>query len=440
MATLKFFIKGKRSINTIYLRLVHGRREVDLVKSTSLIINQLYWNNEKGKVRQIAEYKDKVNLQNNLNDLKIDILNNFNTDYANGIFINRDWLNDQILNSFNREQKNDLNNLINYFGYYIKEKQKDAKDEGERGFNNRTILKYNGTIKKIKEFEQKQRKRYRIIEVNLKFRRDFIYFLRETQKLNNNTIGKYLSNIKAVCNHAKSEKIKIDQELNSAKFKIPKSKTSFIYLDKSEINKIYDYDFKDRPYLNNARNWLIIGVWTGARASDLLYLSTKNIHNNYIEYTSQKTNQNIIVGIHYQITNIINEYSFPKRISVQKYNEYIKEVCEIVGIDEEVQGSKIVNITPKSKKKTFRKVFDTYKKYQLVSTHIGRRSFANNHYGKLPTPVLMNITGHTAERMFLTYINKSPKDSADTLNEYWKKVKKEGKNKNDSKIIKLKQG
>ena len=43
-------------------------------------------------------------------------------------------------------------------------------------------------------------------------------------------------------------------------------------------------------------------------------------------------------------------------------------------------------------------------KYKFVSTHIMRRSFATNYYGKIETPILMHITGHTKESTFLSYI------------------------------------
>jgi hypothetical protein len=33
-----------------------------------------------------------------------------------------------------------------------------------------------------------------------------------------------------------------------------------------------------------------------------------------------------------------------------------------------------------------------------------RCSFASNYYGKIETPPLMNITGHSKERTFLSYI------------------------------------
>ena len=42
-----------------------------------------------------------------------------------------------------------------------------------------------------------------------------------------------------------------------------------------------------------------------------------------------------------------------------------------------------------------------------------RRSFASNYYGKIETPLLMNITGHTKVNTFLTYI--APHQNKDAL-------------------------
>jgi hypothetical protein len=33
-----------------------------------------------------------------------------------------------------------------------------------------------------------------------------------------------------------------------------------------------------------------------------------------------------------------------------------------------------------------------------------RHSFASNYYGKIETPLLLNITDHSKERTFVTYI------------------------------------
>ncbi len=55
---------------------------------------------------------------------------------------------------------------------------------------------------------------------------------------------------------------------------------------------------------------------------------------------------------------------------------------------------------------------------------ICRRSFSTNLYGKIPTPVIMSITGHSTEKMFLTYIGKTQKDNAEILKQYWEDQKK----------------
>jgi integrase len=57
-------------------------------------------------------------------------------------------------------------------------------------------------------------------------------------------------------------------------------------------------------------------------------------------------------------------------------------------------------------KKVKRKVFDHYPKWKLITSHSFRRSFATNYYKIIPTPIVMNITGHTRESTFLKYINQ----------------------------------
>jgi transposase-like protein len=49
-------------------------------------------------------------------------------------------------------------------------------------------------------------------------------------------------------------------------------------------------------------------------------------------------------------------------------------------------------------------VSELAQEYEFVTSHIMRRSFASNYYGKIETPLLMNITGHSKESTFLTYI------------------------------------
>jgi hypothetical protein len=60
-----------------------------------------------------------------------------------------------------------------------------------------------------------------------------------------------------------------------------------------------------------------------------------------------------------------------------------------------------------------------FPKYELITSHVGRRSFATNNYGRIPTALLINVTGHATEAMFLEYIGKTETEKAKQLAEYF---------------------
>ena len=116
--------------------------------------------------------------------------------------------------------------------------------------------------------------------------------------------------------------------------------------------------------------------------------------------------------------------SFPRKISDQRFNEYIKIIAEKAGLTQYVEGAKITEfkINENGKEvKIHRKQFKKYPKYELVTSHICRRSFATNLYGKIDTLTIMKITGHKTERQFLEYIKITPKEYAIKLKELWSK-------------------
>ena len=41
-----------------------------------------------------------------------------------------------------------------------------------------------------------------------------------------------------------------------------------------------------------------------------------------------------------------------------------------------------------------------------------RRSFETNYFGKIETPILIEITGHSRENSFLSYIGENPNKDA----------------------------
>lgn len=63
------------------------------------------------------------------------------------------------------------------------------------------------------------------------------------------------------------------------------------------------------------------------------------------------------------------------------------------------------------------------KKYELISTHTARRSFATNLFkAGFPAISIMKITGHKTEKAFMRYIKITEEQNAELLGEFWNKT------------------
>ena len=66
----------------------------------------------------------------------------------------------------------------------------------------------------------------------------------------------------------------------------------------------------------------------------------------------------------------------------------------------------------------------THAKWELLTTHTARRSFATNEYlAGTPTLTIMAITGHKTEKAFLRYIKLVSSDHARLLKDHWERRK-----------------
>ena len=106
---------------------------------------------------------------------------------------------------------------------------------------------------------------------------------------------------------------------------------------------------------------------------------------------------------------IINKYhgSLPAVISNQKMNDYLKEIGEKAKIKDTVKTA----ITKGGKTEN-----SINEKFELITTHTARRSFATNAYlMDVPSISIMKITGHKTESSFMKYIRISQEDNANKL-------------------------
>lgn len=414
MATINFIVKGKKNFSNILVRFKNGRA-FDITASTGLKVDPNQWNSKKQQMRLIAGNKKKDQVNRNLRLLKDFLIDEFNIDHTQGEIVDKGWLEAKINSFFNRTVDDDRKKV--YFREYLANYIEEAKTRPIKGKNKPvskgTITKYRTTLNKIVAFEEAYGKKLKFKDLNLDFYNEFVAFLSKEQRINYNTIGNYIGTIKTVARDAKLKGLPVHPHIEHPKFFAPKLQSTSIYLTDEEIQKICNYDFSFSEGMDNARDLFIIGLRTGLRVSDFLRLGKENIKNGFFEVVTVKTGKRVIIPIHPNVEAIMKKHKgIPRRISDQKFNRYIKKICKEVGIDSPTHGSKL---NPETK----RKEPGTYPKYELVTSHICRRSFATNLYGSLPNNVIMAITGHKTETQFLNYIKTTPKENAEMLKKFW---------------------
>lgn len=407
MATVNFLYRSTKDKANLHLRLLYRFNDVDFVvgANTKHEVSKEYWNKQHKKNTKDAELKTKqIEVNNELNKIENYILKAF--DEINKEAINKKWLQSVIDSYYNPIAVNNTipTELIKYIDFYIDYRKNEIKRTSEQKFN---VIKH-----KLERFQELRKKIIFIKDVCDSFKNELVQYYKD-QKYSQNTMHRELVFIKSFCRHARFLGIETHPQLDG--LRLDRKKVEKIYLTLDELKEIEEIkENKLTPSLENARDWLIISCYTGQRISDFMRFNEKMIKvedgNSYIEFTQKKTDKLMAIPIHPKVTEILNRLGgkFPYSISDQKYNDYIKLVCEEANIIEKVNGSKLIETAPESG--IYRKVSGNYRKCDLVSSHIGRRSFCSNFYGIIPTPLLINISGHGSEAMFLTYIGKSSKD------------------------------
>jgi integrase len=406
MATIKFIVRGKSETASIYVRFKEGRL-FDVTAKTNYIIDSNDWSETKGQPKKDESLKK---LDNDLKDLSGKLLKHYNNT-PNKLEVNTKWLKDFI----NPPQlvTEITNKLVGYYDYYALDKKSSL------GYT--TFQKLEVQKKMIEKFQKETKTEFLIKDVDSNFRLRFETFCIK-ENYAPNTISQVIKSIKTICYHAQTNGIEVNNQLSNISIKW--QKVDKIYLDLDEIAEIEKAELETENLID-ARDWLLISCETGQRVSDFMKFTKEQIRvengKHLIEFTQVKTNKVMTVPLSKKVMAILKKRKgdFPKQITDQKYNDFIKKVCEIAKLNNKVKGS-IAEVTENElKEKVKRKKSGTFKKWELVTSHIGRRSFATNNYGKIPTSLLISATGHSTEKMFLEYIGKTDTQKAMQLAEYF---------------------
>jgi integrase len=234
----------------------------------------------------------------------------------------------------------------------------------------------------------------------------------ENQGIAKGTIGRYIKYPKTIISHAKTVGIETNESLSEIKGYTTETPT--IYITETELKQIQNTIFLNTN-LETAKDWLIIGFYTGQRASDLLQMNKKQLitieGDLFVNLSQKKTKTTVLIPLHDEVKKILEKRNgdFPPRFSDNLesaktfFNRYLRTITKQANLDRIEYGKKWND-------ETKRFDYGKYPLHEIISTHVCRRSFATHNYAKIPTPIIMAVTGHKTEKEFLNYIGKDYND------------------------------
>lgn len=353
-------------------------------------------------------------------------LDNFKTD-INNLF--RSFENDnnrspevsefrELLNiEFQRTAKQEPDSLISFAQKFKDEAKYKVNEKTGKTYAAKTLTSYKQVRDLLIEYSKTKKRQVDFKDIDFEFYSDFVKFMTIEKNYSVNSIGKHIKTLKTILNEATERGINENIKFKSKKFRVLKQVTDSIYLTLDELKEIEKVDFSNNPKFDRVRDLFLVGCYTGLRFSDFSNIKDHNINGDIIEIETKKTGAKVAVPVHPVVKNILSKYKgeVPKSLSNQKMNDYIKLVCKEV--------KSLQKIQPKKENKGGLTYSTNYQKFDLVTTHTARRSFASNNFlSGVPAQVLMKITGHKTEAAFLGYIKISPPENAEILKLHWAKL------------------
>lgn len=402
MANVRFNLKNKNESETLVV-LIFRYDNNKFVYSTGQKINPKFWNDKDQKAKETSKFPEYPEFNNYLNTLRYktqDIYRKFLIE--NPSFTKEDFKKELDI-SLEKEKRKEKPNLMQFIDEFIKNRELSGKPNG-------SIQVYKKTQKHLKDYCKK----YGAINyesINLEFLEKFQRFLySEPRLLSVNYSLKLIQNLKLFLNEAKELEYHNNDAYKSRKFTIKKEEITHIYLTLEELERMYNEDLKENSKLERVRDTFIVGCFTGLRFSDFTKLQPQHFKKigevEVLEIVTQKTNQKVTIPIHPKVQSILKKYDgiMPRPISNQKMNEYLKNLGELVKINDDIVISRT---------KGGQRTEEVFKKFDLISSHTARRSFATNSFkAGVPSISIMKITGHTTEKSFLQYIKISSEENA----------------------------
>ncbi len=268
----------------------------------------------------------------------------------------------------------------------------------------------------LKDFQTDTGYKISFNEINLAFYDKLVEYANKKRKVRDNYFAKIISVLKAFLSWS------IDRNYYSGtehfKFKAPEKDITPITLTVDEFKTLYNFNFTN-PKHQRVRDIFCFGCLTGLRYSDLQQLKKEHIQGDHIIKTTQKIKEPVKIPLVQLSRQIIERYEeqpiyILPRLSNQKFNDYIKKVCEKAKIN-----------TPIS--------IDTFKgnqftqkslpKHKVITAHVARKTFITlSFYLGMDIKIVQDITGISQEKTLKKYLKIADEMKKEQMEDAWGKL------------------
>ena len=255
------------------------------------------------------------------------------------------------------QKKKELIYLEDFWNDFINEKIK-MQEVGKQ-----TIQKYKVVLNKFIDYQLLQKKKYKLSDLNNSFYTSFISYLRKEHKLYDNTLHRYFNFFKTCLLWVQKKGYEINSDYKN--FTIKKHETNDIHLIESELKLLEEVDLDGAD--ERARDLFLIGAYTGQRFSDYSMLEKSDLRENMIIKKAKKTKHTSRIPLHPKLITLLNKYDWKlPKISSQKFNVRIQQICKNLEINDEIKKVSYMG----NKKKV-----EVFPKWKLIGSHTARRTY-----------------------------------------------------------------
>jgi integrase len=238
-----------------------------------------------------------------------------------------------------------------------------------------------------------------------------------TQGLQVNTIWKQFKNLKAFLNWCVDHTY--ISKFSTKHMHIQTEVIHHVYLTEKELSALEKLELNEDKKI--VRDLFLVSCETGMRFSDVSQLGANMRQQGLFEIYPKKTrdkrvSNRILIPFSSRVKRILEtyengdlpHYSYSK---IHTFNKLLKEICQQAEIHESITYYRKIQNKSASVER---------KKYELISSHTGRRTFCTLKFlAGMPSHVIMKFSGHSSEQNFLRYLRLDAEITAKTYKSFF---------------------